>query len=76
VDTILHLLRDLTVATPSSRDVGSSSNAELRHKVSAAHSTTPPFPRVSSVVSLLIVFLMAKIRLALLVGARFRKTFH
>jgi hypothetical protein len=76
MDTNLHLLGDMTVATPSSRDVGSSSNADLRHKVPAAHSTTPPFPRASSDVRQLSTFLMAKIRLALLVEARFRKPFH
>ena len=60
MDTDLHLLQDLTVAPSSSRDVGLSSNADRRHKVSGALSTTPPFPRASSVVRLLIVSLMAQ----------------
>jgi hypothetical protein len=61
MNTDLHLLQDLTVAPSSSRDVGLSSNADRRHKVSGARSTTLPFPRASSVVRLLIVPLMAKI---------------
>jgi hypothetical protein len=47
MDTDLHLLQDLTVATSSSPDVGLSSNADRRRKVSGAHSTTPPFPRAT-----------------------------
>ena len=46
-DTNRLLLHALTVTTSFSRSVGLSSNADLRHKVSGAHSTTPPFPRAT-----------------------------